>query len=39
MATGEYGKYKYGDFVGEEVSRARLLARQVRFEHGEVIRL
>ena len=35
MVTGEYGKYTQRDFVTTRVIRARTLARQARFEHGE----
>ena len=38
MLTTEYGTYKYKDFVNERVFRARKLARQARFEHGETPR-
>ena len=35
MATHEYGRYCYKDFVTDKVVAARKLARQARFEHGE----
>jgi len=36
MVTTEYGTYSYEDFVDSKVIRARRLARQARFEHGEM---
>jgi hypothetical protein len=35
LQTNEYGKYTYDDFVDKHILRARKLARQARFEHGE----
>jgi len=34
METTEYGKYKYSDFVTQQVIQARIKARQARFEKG-----
>lgn len=39
MVTHEYGTYQYRDFVNKRVYRARELARQARFEHGETPRV
>ena len=35
MLTREYGAYTYNRLVNDRVMRARKLARQARFEHGE----
>ena len=36
MLTREYGAYTYNMLVNDRVMRARKLARQARFEHGEM---